>query len=179
MAVFVPAYSQNAKTIADKEYSNFNYANAASYYNQVLLKDAANNEVMANLADCYSKLNMNVSAEKLYEKLCANENTSANLLLAYAQVLTKNKKYAEAKKYYEKFNAANANDSRGAAFAKALENPAEFKKDSANFSVGYTSINTNQSDFSPTYYQKGLVFVSGREKPKMLKRVFTKDNTAY
>jgi len=173
------AYAQKTKDLADKEFLNAHYANAAMYYNQVLAKDASNNEVMANLAECYTKLNMNVSAEKLYEKLCSNENSSGKLLLAYAQVLTKNKKYADAKKYYEKYNDVNSADSRGASFSKALSNTQEFKKDSSNFKVGITSINSNQSDFSPSYYQKGLLFVSGREKPKMLKRVFSNDNTGY
>jgi len=176
---FGNAQASSTKALADKEYANMNYASAAIYYKQVLAKDEANNEVMANLADCYTKLNMNTQAEVLYEKLCANENSSPNLVLAYAQTLTKNKKYADARKQYERYNKANATDSRGEANAKALENPSEFYKDSANFKLGITSINSNQSDFSPAYYKKGLVFVSGRQRPKTPKRVFGKDNTAY
>ena len=62
---------------------------------------------------------------------------------------------------------------------EALDNLEQFYQDSAYYQVEYLSMNTDAADFSPSYYQDGLVFTSSRNHRSPVKRVYRWNQTPF
>ncbi|MBC8112010.1 MAG: PD40 domain-containing protein, partial [Verrucomicrobia bacterium] len=149
---------------ADKAYANLRYAEAIAWYEAVLQAEPGNMLARQNLADAYRKIRDNYHAEPLYAQLATAGNADPKNLLYYAQTLATNGKYSEARKTYQQYANAVPEDTRGKNFADAYLNLSSFYADSSAFKIYYINLNSAQSDFSPMYYDKGLVFVSGRKQ---------------
>jgi outer membrane protein OmpA-like peptidoglycan-associated protein/tetratricopeptide (TPR) repeat protein len=173
------AFSQGLKGQADKAYSRLKYATAIELYEEYMKRDSSDLQVKKNLADSYRKVGDSKNAERLYRSVVSKDPTDAKSALAYAQMLSQNGKYEEAKAWYSKYQQLNSGDPRGAAFAQTYNNLGELYADSVEYKVFRVDINSPQSDFSPTYYDKGLVFVSGRRPSKGASRVYVWNNTAF
>ncbi len=168
-----------SQKLADKEYANLHYSDAAELYEQSLKKDSNNTETIKKLADCYFKTRESVKAERAYRKLINMGFQDTEVTLGYAESLARNGKYEEARFYYDKYDAMMPEDKRGAAFAKSYENLSKLYSDSARYKIYYLNINTQQADFSPVPYKDGLVFTSARVQGNGVKRVYGWNNTAY
>lgn len=177
---FIFAQKSNmSKKLADKEYANLHYSDAAELYEQSLKTDSNNSETLKKLGDCYFKTRESAKAERVYRKLINSGFQDTEVTLGYAETLARNGKYDEARFYYDKYDAMMPEDKRGAAFAKSYESLNKLYADSARYKIYYLNINTQQADFSPTPYKSGLVFTSARVQGNGVKRVYGWNNTAY
>ncbi|MCU0353292.1 MAG: OmpA family protein [Cytophagales bacterium] len=172
-------YAQGLKKQADREYARLKYANAIELYEQYMKKDSSDLQVQKNLADSYRRVGDSKNAERLYRKVVSKDAADAKAALAFAESLSQNGKYEEAKVWYSKYQQLNSGDPRGAAFAKTYDNLGEIYADSVEYKLFTTDINSPQADFSPTYHEKGLVFVSGRRPSAASKRVYAWNNSAF
>lgn len=168
-----------SKKLADKEYANLHYADAAELYEQSLKSDSNNTETLKRLGDCYFKTRESAKAERVYRKLINLGFQDTEVTLGYAESLARNGKYDEARFYYDKYDAMVPEDKRGATFAKSYDNLSKLYADSARYKIYFLNINTQQADFSPIPYQNGLVFTSARVQGNGVKRVYGWNNTAY
>ncbi len=173
------AFSQGLKAQADKAYSRLKYATAIELYEEYMKRDSSDMQVKKNLADSYRKVGDSKNAERLYRSVVSKESNDAKAALAYAEMLAQNGKYEEAKVWYSKYQQLNSGDPRGGAFSDTYNNLGQLYADSTEYKVFKTNINSPQADFSPTYYDKGFVFVSGRRPDKGSSRVFSWNNSAY
>ncbi|MDJ1468113.1 OmpA family protein [Xanthocytophaga flava] len=175
------AFSQGLglKAQGDKAYARLKYATAIDLYEQYLQQDSTDLSVKKNLADSYRKVGDSKNAERLYGEVVTKDPNDAKSAFAYAQMLSENGKYEEAKVWYSKYQQLNSGDPRGTAFTQAYNNLGELYADSLEYKIFKVDINSDQSDFSPTYYDKGLVFVSGRRPDKSSKKVYAWNNTAF
>jgi outer membrane protein OmpA-like peptidoglycan-associated protein/tetratricopeptide (TPR) repeat protein len=164
--------------MADHEYENLSYLNAIELYEQVLKTESGNMAARQKLADAYRKIKDSKNAERIYSDL-VNANTDKENLLYYAQALAANGKYELSKKYYQQYAETGVSDSRGKTFAKAYENLTVFFADSASYKVYYTDLNSAQSDFSPTYYGKSLVFISNRVNSTSVPKAYSWNGTPF
>ncbi len=156
-------------------YEHMMYASAINYYESVLETSPSQTEAKTKLADCYKRINDSKNAERLYEDLAQSDSTNATYVLNYAEALTKNGKYKKAQQWYGKYATLTGNDARGQKFEATLKEINKLYADSTKYQINYLSINSNEPDFSPVLYKRGLVFCSGRNK----NRLTVQDNSPF
>jgi len=176
---FTTLQSQSLRKLANTNYYDGNYIYTIDIIKELLKKTPTDNDLKLKLADCYLKLEMNIEAEALYEELIKLPKLTPYHVLNYAKVLAKNENYLLSAEIYKQLTALTPSDSRGPAFYDAYTNLQKFYQDKERIHLYYTSINTNQSDFAPTYYNNGIVFLSARSTRGVLKKVFGRDNTPF
>ena len=179
---FGQAKAQSASSQANRLFEQMAYSQAAELYEKALKvnpKDSSKREILTRLAYSYRQIRDTQNAERVYRILSGDVNSTANDHLYFAQSLASNAKYDEAKDVYEKYAKAQADDSRGTEFAKTYSKVGKLSKNASSYSIEYLDINTNRAEFSPTYYKKGLMFVSARNESVITKRVYSWNQTPF
>lgn len=181
------AKAQTSLSQANRQYEQMAYSKAVDLYEQALkenLKDSTKANTLIKLGYSYHQLRDTPNAERIYRALLGEGKTvptnQANCYLYYAQALASNGKYDEAKEIYERYNLAQQEDQRSKEFTKLYTNVSKLSKNATSYTVeALDNINTNRAEFSPTYYKKGLVFVSARNEGINVKRVYGWNQTAF
>ncbi len=189
-ATFV-SFAQNTSKIfqnASTQFETLGYAKAIELYEAALKKSkgASEDEIVKaklNLGLSYKLVKDYINAERVYREVLSvnpilkGENIKANL--HFAQVLTSNGKFSEANQYWQKFNESQEQDKRGGEFIKLNSNRESLERNASSYKMEYIGINSSSADFSPIYYKKGLVFVSGRSANAGIRRVFSWDASSF
>ena len=150
---------------ADRYYDNLEYAPAIKLYEKVLEKNSDLAEVKLKLAESYRKTNDHQNAEKWYSQIIYNSTIIEPIhKYNYAQTLISNGKYSEAQQWMQAYQQETASNGQGNKIVTALNNIESFYADSLSFTLQDLPINSGTSDFSPSYYKDGIVFVSSRKK---------------
>ncbi|MGR3810439.1 OmpA family protein [Jiulongibacter sp. NS-SX5] len=177
---------QSMLKMAEHHYDNLSYVKAIEAYERALEKGPSAEEATRariQLADSYCKIKDTQNAERVFRDIFAGGNEAAGVdnivYLKYAQILASNGKYAESQDMYSVYNEKVKSDPRGQAFSKLYEDISVLSKNANCYTVDYLSINTTAADFSPSYYQNGLVFVSNRSNMAGVKRVFRWSETPF
>jgi outer membrane protein OmpA-like peptidoglycan-associated protein len=164
--------------IADKYFRNLSYMQAIATYEDILKEDSSNVRILPNLAVSYRKIYDTYNSERVYAKLVKIDTANASYVLAYAQLLAINKKYDESALMYKRYASMNPADIRGSGFAEAYTDQSLITKDS-RVKIVIANFNSGQSDFSPAFFKKGLVFVSNRNYSTSIKRTFEWDQSSF
>jgi len=157
------------------EYQNLRFAAAIRELHKVLEKDPDNisaQEMMA--ASCRNIKNYD-EAMHWYGELCKLKNIKPEWALYYAEALANKEKYEKSEQWYRKFLSLRPADRRADAFSKA--NLGSFSSNAGEYKVAFSSINTDDSEYSPMYYKNGLLFISNRQQKN--RYVFQWDRTSY
>jgi outer membrane protein OmpA-like peptidoglycan-associated protein/tetratricopeptide (TPR) repeat protein len=164
--VVTVSYGQDNSPLAkaQKLEKSLAFSDAIPLYLKALDKDADNEKAIRGIAECYRMTNQTEQAEMYYRKLVqANLATPADKL-RLAQVLMTNANYSDAQKYFSEYSSTASNDERAKNQLEAISRLDVFLKDSVRFSVSQAPLNTANSDFSPSKFADGFVFVSSRER---------------
>ncbi|MCC9135786.1 OmpA family protein [Pontibacter silvestris] len=145
---------------ADKYFKAYQFAEAAQAYEKALKSEPDNAIVMAKLVQCYVKLENTERAEFWLNKAMDAPLTDASYYRELAALLAVNGRYTEAGLLYEK--AVTANDEESVKWLQAYKNLNTFYEDSLLYKVNKVSFNSGFSDFSPAFYDNGIVFSSSR-----------------
>lgn len=185
------AFSQNALK-ALKRAEDFSkslaYASAIDAYENLLKrpKDLTSPDLQRaklGLAEAYFLTKDNLNADRVYADVLQSfpilKGDDLNAYKRYAQVLSALGRYSDSKFFWEKYNELNENDKRGVQFVKLYAEMTPLLRNQASYKVEYVGLNSGFPDFSPAYYNNGLVFVSGRKQGKSVKRVFNWDNSNF
>jgi len=183
----VEVKAQSTLSQANRQYEMMAYTKAIELYEQSLkdnLKDSVKVNALVKLGHCYHQIRDTQNAERVYRLLFGESKSipksQANSYLYYAQALASNSKYDEAKEMYERYSQAQQEDQRGKEFNKLYGDVSKLKKNKASYKIeALDNINTNRAEFSPTYYKKGLVFVSSRNEGLNIKRTYGWNQTAF
>jgi outer membrane protein OmpA-like peptidoglycan-associated protein len=189
-ATFALFAQSNSKLLqkADTQYGALGYAKAIELYETALkkTKGLTDEEIIKakiNLALSYKQVKDYQNSERIFrDVLSGNPILKGEDIKAYrtfAQVLTSNGKFPEANQYWQKFNELQEQDKRGVEFIKLNSNREALERNSGSYKVEYVGINSSSADFSPVYYKKGLVFVSGRSSNSSIRRVFNWDASSF
>lgn len=149
------------KCVASDTYSNFEYKRSAQLFHK---KENTSFNDMAKLADSYRLNSDTENAEFWYEQIVDITDKPENIL-HYAQMLQSNGKYNLAKEYYLKYDEVMGEDdpdARGRIFAEAIDQMDEFKNTKVKIQ-NESFINSDKLDFSPAYFNDGIIFVSSRK----------------
>ncbi len=170
---------------ADRLYERLAYAPAAELYQTVLGRSKKNqDDVKIKLGRCYYRLNQPKQSAYWYGQVLADSAMSQQDQVFFAQSLSGSQQYEQALARYRRMDAQLWGEEVGAQSwvekkVAGLENIAQFYEDSAYYQVEPLSINTTMAEFSPMFYQDGLLFVSSRTQRKPVKRVYRWDQTPF
>ena len=153
---------------ANSEFEKFHYHNAAVLFENYLLSEKNNIseevfQIKEKIATCYRKMNEPKQAEKWYAEVVANPNADPINKLYYAQFLAQNQKYDQSKAVYQEYAKIVRSDKRGKDFSVSYEDVDKFFQDAERYTVEPAPFNSPAADFSPAYYQGGIVFCSNRD----------------
>lgn len=159
------AFAQTARMKqALKEYNAFRYKDAVKTFEEVIKKEPENQEAKEKIAHSYRMLNDSKNAEKWYAEVVKDANTDPENQYHYAQFLAQNQKYPESKRWYESYAKIVKSDKRGKDFSKSYTDVDKFFQDADRYTIENAPFNSPDADFSPAYYQGGVVFASNRVK---------------
>lgn len=164
----------------DKMVYYFSYLAAVEDYKQALKIDPEKIHLQLKIAECYRMLNDPKNSEPWYAQAMTQQNlVKPEHRLHYAMALHSNGKFNEAQKWYKIYQNEVANDSRSERKIKGLEDIQSLFKDSITYKVTLAGVNSKEADFSPSYYQNGIVFVSSRVQRKAVKTVFSWNRSQF
>lgn len=183
---FLTQAQSNKLRAANSEFDKMSYAQAVRNYEAFLGNRSHEKEqlkeALTKLAFSYRKLQDSKNAERVYRDLFNDFETSleSEQILYFAQALANNGKYRESQKMYSQYGEQQKEDLRGRKFTVAYMDNASFYKDSSLYDIDFVyPLNTKFSDFSPMFYENGLVFVSARNEGSGIKRVFNQNETPF
>ncbi len=172
--IFNSGFSQekNIKK-GDKEFNQFEYVNSREVYLKVVDKGYTSQDLYQHLGDSYYFTAKLQEALKWYEPLIQNygDTVDPEYYFRYAQSLKSLKRYKEADEMMEKFYSMKPLDSRALSFGNQKNYLKNIELQSGRFDISTLSINSENSDFAPTFYKNELVFASSRpEGNKSIKK---------
>ncbi|GJM28417.1 MAG: hypothetical protein DHS20C17_10520 [Cyclobacteriaceae bacterium] len=152
----------NKRKRADRHFNNFEFKSAIKLYNRLVEKGKADDLVKLRLAESYLKVNDHQNAEKWYAEVIHSDQVTPQHQIQYANTLLSNGKYQAAREVIQSYEFADS-DYRSQAIINTLDMLEVLYADSTYYQM--TSVVDNKpeySDFSPTAYKNGIVFVSSR-----------------
>lgn len=142
-------------------YKDMAYSMAVEEYQKGLSKKEFP-DARLNLAESYYKMNNLQKAEEEYGKVVQQSNASPQSKLRYAQLLMRSGKYVMAKSYFELYLASNPNDQAAMQLKQSCDSLPNWQRDSMQYTIQSSNLNTGQSNFSPVWYKDGIAFASDR-----------------
>ncbi len=162
---------------ADKYYGLKEYSKAIPLYIKYLQKNTST-EVIIKLADCYYQTKNYQEAEKYYEILISKPPVETEIALRYSEVLKNNSKYKKAKDVVLVYSLGTKEHSNK--FEVHYNEINQWNNEPPKAEVKpVKGINTQYSEFAPTPYRQGIVFVSDQKKDLVDETTFGWTNTPY
>ncbi|MDF2455827.1 MAG: ompa/motb domain protein [Cytophagaceae bacterium] len=173
--------TQSSFKQAEKFYKQTDYRSAITLYEKALLKDRRRQGLIKlRLANSYRLLHHTKEAEFWYKDIMNTKSLVGQQdVFNYAMILLSNKKYEASKAWFEHYNKEYGADSLVLRKLQGLQQMASYYEDSISRPVAPLVINTSYSEFSPVFYDNGLVFTSSRQTESMIKLNNAKDNKAF
>lgn len=167
LTIALPAIAQIKR--GNKLYDAGEFARAIPAYERGL-KKKANPQAMENIANCYRITKNYPKAEEWYAKaVAANPECNPMVYFYYGMVLRTNGKNAEARQQFQRYLAKDPNDKKAGAQVEALDNIKVLLTQTPIYAVwSANAVNSPQSDISPAYLDKGILFVSDRGEKDVL-----------
>ncbi len=147
---------------AEETFNSFNYKEALKIYTKILEKGEGFYYVTNRIGDCYRHLGNSEKAIEWYLKAIEFPDVDYTTYYVLSHELKKNRQYKEADKYIAKYLELSGKDNDG--IKNTIDLVHKLKKDSSNFVIHPLSINSRNSDISPSIYLGKLVFSSNRKK---------------
>ncbi len=142
-------------------YNDLAYSQAIKEYQQALGKKSFP-EAEINLAESYRKMNNLGKAEDAYSRVVQLKEAQPVHHLRYGQLLMRSGKYEQAKVSIDRYLSSMPNDQAAQQLRQSCDSISLWQQDSARYTIEVSKLNTGGSNFSPTWYREGVVFVSDR-----------------
>ncbi|NDU97982.1 OmpA family protein [Spirosoma terrae] len=148
------------------------YGRAIDAYSQILneqgeqLTSVQKATAQRQLAFAYLQVGDGVKAERYYkEALSSGLDEDPQHVLQFAQILAGNGKFQESQKQYDRYLQLKEKgpSSRSSAVPEERIPTQANRREVIKYRLEYLSINTQGEEFSPAFYQDGLVYVSGKK----------------
>lgn len=146
--------------LADKSFDEFAYVEAIGLYEYAYQKDTADNYIVKRLAEANRNVGNTEEVEKWLKKLIDRKVSEPEDIFNYSQALKSNGKYLIAEQWLKEYSDLRPEDGRVNIQVSLLEYIQFLMRDSANYEILNTSINTPGSDLGPSFYNDRLVFSS-------------------
>lgn len=162
---------------ADRYYSWFAYPKSIRYYEKAFEEQENFDPYAARqLARSYEQMNQPEQTAIWYGLLEEHEALTDEDKIAYSKILLQNGEDDRAKSIVASVNILSAE--RGA-LIQSLSEKGSFYRDSSAYELSEVAFNSDQNDFSPAYYEDGLVFVSNRKTKTLGQNTYYWDGTYF
>lgn len=176
----VTTYLGSPTKRADHLYQSEYYQEAIELYQRALIKYPEDVRLKLQIAECYRKLNNPEQAAQWYSQVIYNEMViTPEHYFHYAQALMSTGRVRQAEIWYAQYYQNDTTDERALHKLRSISQRTTFYRDSLLYEVEPLRINSPATDFAPTWYQEGLVFVSSRDTKLPIKQVFRWNETPY
>ena len=157
----VQGYCQKLTTkLADKSFEEFAYIEAIGLYEFAYQKDTTDNYVVKRLAEANRNIGNTEEVERWLKKLIDRKAEVPEDLFNYSQALKSNGKYLIAEQWLKEYSELRPEDGRVNIQVSLLEYIQFLMRDSMNYEIMNTAINTRGSDLGPAFYNDKLIFSS-------------------
>jgi outer membrane protein OmpA-like peptidoglycan-associated protein len=165
---------------ADEMFESYAFIDAQKIYLEVAKKGFESENLFKKLGDSYYFNSDLEKAFKWYQKLYdLNPNIPKEYLFRYAQSLKSMKRYEESDEIMLEFYPLNEIDSRVSRLKKERNYLDFIDMQSGRFEMEQTSINSDYSEFAPSFYGDKLVFSSNRPISWLIQRIHEWNNQPY
>jgi len=155
------SFSQKLTTkLADKSFEEFAYIEAISLYEYAYEKDTTDNYLIKRLAESNRNVGNTEAVESWLKKLIDRHTEQPEDIFNYSQALKSNGKYLLAEQWLKEYSDLRPEDGRVNMQVSLLEYIKFLMRDSTNYEIMNTAINTIGSDMGPTFYKDKLIFSS-------------------
>ncbi len=178
---YVPSNHRYTFKKANELYQGYAYKDALGLYEQLLAAKYDKPEVKLQIAECYRQLNNPRKAAFYYAEIISNNEVSEPIHnFYYASALYQIGQYEKAQEWLTTYQQKAPDDERVDKIVEAIKNYGDFFRDSSLYKITTLNINSQQSDFGPTFYQGGVVFASARkDAANLAKQKYKRDNSAF
>lgn len=146
--------------LADKSFDEFAYVEAIGLYEFAYQKDTTDNYVVKRLAESNRNLGNTEEVERWLKKLIDRKVAEPEDIFNYSQALKSNGKYLVAEQWLKQYSDLRPEDGRVNIQVSLLEYIQFLMRDSANYEILNTAINTIGSDLGSAFYKNKLIFSS-------------------
>ncbi len=154
---------------ANDLFKNGEYGNAIPLYEEIL-QNRDGITTKSKLAYCYRMNNRLTDAEKLYAEVVQHKRARTETFLYYGEALMSNEKYAEAKKWFQKYAEEEPDDPQASVMIRACDEVQNIEPYFKNAELIIFPENSEADDNSPVFWNNGIVFTSDRNSgAKLLK----------
>lgn len=163
--VFVALGQDKKINRANKEYEDYAYIDAINSYEDLAKKGLSDQAIYKKLGNASYMNARYEGAAKWYGKLVQLENTDieSEYYYRYALSLKSIGDYTTSDIWMEKYAAKSGLDGRATMFENNRDYLKEIEKNSGKYKVKLANINSEMSDFAPSFYGNDLIFSSARK----------------
>lgn len=185
-SVYLQAQGMNRKGLAEKYYSMLDFASATPIYNELARKALkqdrkgreANWDAVRRAAQANFYMRNYEKAAGWYRELMKGNALQAEDYMRYFETLQYLGAYAEADHYLDVLEKSGYPSEQVQEYKKNAAYYVYLKKDSALSDIYEMPFNKGLGDFSPAFYDNGLVFASNRRNPTLSSN-YSWDNRAF
>lgn len=156
---------ENMVEKAKDNFDNYAFYDAVEGYEELLEKGYSSEEIYKKLGNANYFNAQYDAASEWYGKLFELEDAviDAAYMYKYAQCLKSLKKYEESDTWMQKFATAKTLDKRAALYVKNKNYLEKIKAQSGRYGIKNLALNSDASDFAPSFYGEKLVFATARD----------------
>jgi len=165
---------------ADSFYSNKVYKNALDLYLSAEARKNSDKQLNLKIARTYFQLKEYANSSLWYGKYAEISNKlSDNDIYMYAEALRSTGEYKKAVAYYKRYQIIKPDDKTIVEKIWRLSNLQYLLEDSIHYAIKKVSFNTAGSEYSPVYYNEGLVFVANKKALGGIVKIDGTNNTQF
>lgn len=155
------SFSQKLTTkLADKSFDEFAFIEAIGLYEYAYQRDTTDNYIVKRLAEANRNVGNTEEVERWLKKLMDRHAEEPEDIFNYSQALKSNGKYLLAEQWLKEYSELRPEDGRVNIQVSLLEYIQFLMRDSANYELMNTAINTPGSEMGPAFYKDRLIFSS-------------------
>ncbi len=163
-------HAQHGKfKLANRYYSEMDFKKAGIIYDDILENSPDDAVSLRRSAFCHERFGDLEIAENRYKNLSKLAACTSKDLLNYAEVLKKLKKYNQTARVYQRYYELEPEAHWVKPYFEDGNWTKKILRDSAKFDIRISKINSEESDFSPTFVLDQVIFSSGRPEGKSKK----------
>ena len=144
-----------------KSFDMLRYSKAIESFEHALEKKDIP-QAKEGLANSYRLINNSVKAEKAYADVVTQPDTDPLNYFHYARMLMANKKYDEAKVWFNKYLSIKANDQTAQVLLASCDSSVVFMRDTMRFTVAGVELKGLKNYYTTALYKDGFVFAADR-----------------
>ena len=171
------------RKMADEYFDQLEFSKAAPIYDELakmnLKGKRSDNQEIRRAAESFMKSVQYAKAEEWYKALDTKGAMNEEDYMNYFQVLCLNQKYTEAQNVIGSMSSKYPSNYLAVAYQKNPNFLSDLKKDESAYVLNVTPFASGWGDFSPAFYEDGIVFSSSKKFTGFVNRKFTWDNTYF